>query len=56
MVIYTTNAVESNNMSVSKIIKNGSSFRTDGSPNKPLYLTLIKSGNSLLHTTSAPHL
>ena len=39
-VIYTTNAVESVNMSVRKIIKNRGSFPTDESALKLLYLAL----------------
>jgi putative transposase len=39
-VIYTTNAVESVNMSVRKIIKNRGSFPTDESAVKLLYLAL----------------
>ena len=39
-VIYTTNAIESINMSLRKIIKNRSSFRTDEAASKLLYLAL----------------
>ena len=39
-VIYTTNAIESINMSLRKIIKNRSSFPTDEAASKLLYLAL----------------
>jgi putative transposase len=39
-VIYTTNAVESVNMSLRKIIRNRGSFPTDESALKLLYLAL----------------
>ena len=39
-VIYTTNAIESINMSLHKIIKNRSSFPTDEAASKLLYLAL----------------
>ncbi|MBA2502217.1 MAG: transposase [Pyrinomonadaceae bacterium] len=39
-VIYTTNAVESTNMGLRKIIKNRGSFRTDEVALKLLYLAL----------------
>jgi putative transposase len=39
-VIYTTNAIESINMSLRKIIKNRSSFPTDEAVSKLLYLAL----------------
>ena len=39
-VIYTTNAIESINMSLGKIIKNRSSFPTDDVASKLLYLAL----------------
>lgn len=39
-VIYTTNAVESTNMSLRKIIKNRGSFPTDGAALKLIYLAL----------------
>ena len=39
-VIYTTNAIESINMSLRKIIKNRSSFPTDEAASKLLYLVL----------------
>jgi transposase-like protein len=39
-VLYTTNAIESVNMSLRKIIKNRGSFPTDESAVKLLYLAL----------------
>ncbi len=39
-MIYTTNAIESINMSLRKIIKNRSSFPTDEAVSKLLYLAL----------------
>jgi len=39
-VIYTTNAIESINMSLRKIIKNRSPFPTDEAASKLLYLAL----------------
>jgi len=39
-VIYTTNAIESINMSLRKVIKNRSSFPTDEAVSKLFYLAL----------------
>lgn len=39
-VIYTTNAIESLNMTLRKVIKNKQVFLNDGSVSKTLYLAL----------------
>ena len=56
-VIYTTNAIESINMSLRKIIKNRSSFPTDEAASKLLYLALnnISRKWTIPFMTGKPH-
>ena len=48
-VIYTTNAIESINMSLRKVIKTRASFPTDDAVNKLFYLALNNMGYSYKH-------